>query len=394
MIALGLWQGLLNGMGWVLARVYDAIPNWGVTIIVLTVAIRLILLPLGIKQIRSMQHMQAIQPKVKAVQAKYKGNRQKQQEEVMKLYQEHGVSPFAGCWPMLLQFPILIAMYAAVRFPQYPVHIPRDSHLYKVVSAQIPEPTGNGQQVSLSDFPKGTTLKNGQYLVPKEPASGTDFLYMNLLCTALQAGNSSALVPSKFSVDGHKVVYQVDCGGAAGSRVPYYVFAFLMFGTTWYQQRQMQKASPPGATSQQQQAIMRMMPALFGVFGFIVPAGLVVYWTMANVWQIGQQYFMLKNRPTAEDLAARAGDQRKRGKKGFLASWAERAGQEQRRGASPGRSGKRKPGSGRPGPRKSAGGGDRGSGGGSGSRPKSVPPRKPGPGADGGSGNPKKRPKR
>ena len=75
MIALAPWQALLDALGWVVAQIYDFIPNYGVTIILLTVTIRLILLPLGIKQVRSMQHMQIVQPKIKQIQAKYKGNK-------------------------------------------------------------------------------------------------------------------------------------------------------------------------------------------------------------------------------------------------------------------------------------------------------------------------------
>jgi YidC/Oxa1 family membrane protein insertase len=127
MIALAPWQALLNALGWVVAQIYDFIPNYGVTIILLTVTIRLILLPLGIKQVRSMQHMQIVQPKIKQIQAKYKGNKTRQQEEIMKLYKEYGVNPFSGCWPVLLQFPILISMYSVLRWPQHPIHVPTDS---------------------------------------------------------------------------------------------------------------------------------------------------------------------------------------------------------------------------------------------------------------------------
>src|SRR4029453_15162116 len=144
MIALAPWQGLLNALGWVVAQIYDFIPNYGVTIILLTVTIRLILLPLGIKKVRSMQHMQIVQPKIKQIQAKYKGNKTRQQEEIMKLYKEYGVNPFSGCWPVLLQFPILIAMYSVVRWPQHPIHVPTDSGLHAAVSQQIPE-TLDGQ---------------------------------------------------------------------------------------------------------------------------------------------------------------------------------------------------------------------------------------------------------
>ena len=86
----------------------------------LTIVIKVVLLPLGVKQIKSMQAMQAIQPKVKELQKKYKGNKAKVQEETMKLYKEAGVNPLGGCLPLLLQFPILIAMYAVIRAPGAP----------------------------------------------------------------------------------------------------------------------------------------------------------------------------------------------------------------------------------------------------------------------------------
>jgi len=368
----GPWQGLLNGLGWVLAEIYEVIPSFGVTIIVLTVVIRVVLLPLGIKQVRSMQHMQIIQPKVKQIQQKYKANRQRQQEEIMKLYKEYGVNPFSGCWPVLLQFPILISMYSVLRFPQHPIHVPPETKLYEAVVAQIPPIQAT----------EGMTPADVRALVPAEPgpASGTSFLGMNLLCSATQAGNPDARLGDRVTVNGEAVdlEYPVNCGGDL-NRIPYYAFALLMFGTTYYQQRQMQKASPPGAASQQQQALLKILPIMFGVFGIFFPSGLVVYWTTSNLWQIGQQYYMLRTRPSAEALAAAADGKKGSEKRGLMSSMMERAEQErQRRGTSTGRpgSGTRKPGNPKP-----------GSGSGRGQ------PKKPGSGGDGG-GDPKKRPKR
>ncbi len=405
MLALGAWQALLDGLGWVVAQIYQLIPNYGVTIIVLTVLIRLVLLPLGIKQIRSMQHMQLIQPKIKQLQQKYKGNRTKQQEEIMKLYKEYGVNPFSGCWPVLLQFPILIAMYSVLRHPQQPPHVPEGTKLYSVIQQQVPERITSFDQIP---------TKPG-------PAGGTSFLGMNLLCSAQQAGNPAAEIGGRLSVTDPKtgkqvpVTYPVNCGNSVANRIPYYAFALLMFGTTYYQQRQMQNASPPGAASQQQQALLKVMPLMFGVFGIFFPAGLVIYWTTSNAWQIGQQFFMLKSRPTAETLASKAGDGSKPVKRGFFASMMERAQDERtRRDGTQGRPGTRKPGTGKPGspkPRNPRGRGSSGSGSGSsGSGPGSgsgssggsggpsgasggEPPKGPGSGGAGG-GSRKKRPKR
>ncbi|MDP4146744.1 MAG: membrane protein insertase YidC [Bacillota bacterium] len=95
--------------------VYSVFPNknisYGLTIILLTLLIKLVLLPLNIKQIKSTLMMSAIAPEIKKLQTKYKNDPQKQQQETMKLYKEKGVSPFGGCLPMLIQWPILVALY-------------------------------------------------------------------------------------------------------------------------------------------------------------------------------------------------------------------------------------------------------------------------------------------
>src|SRR5437762_536568 len=172
MIAIGVWQTLLDSIGWLLARIYDFIPNYGLSIIALTVLTRLVLLPLGIKQIRSMQNMQAIQPKVKAIQQKYKGNRQKQNEEVMKVYQEYGVNPLSGCWPMLLQLPILVTFYSVLRYPQSPPHLPAGSELRQIIDREI--------------APGDTPTPSGLQLVG-----------VNLMCSAQQAGHPVAMLKSR-----------------------------------------------------------------------------------------------------------------------------------------------------------------------------------------------------
>jgi YidC/Oxa1 family membrane protein insertase len=286
----GLFQGLLDGIGWILAKIYDAIPNYGVAIIILTILIRVVLLPLGIKQIKSMQAMQAIQPKVKELQKKYKGNKQKQQEETMKLYREAGVNPLGGCLPLLLQFPILISMYAVIRAPIV-VPVPPSGDL------------GPAYAIQNNHLPTDSALFHN--VVSHE---GTGFLAMNLQCSAAQAGTTVALndkegdpiVPGRpLEVDGAVVPgvtskASLDCGANPVAKLPYFVILALMIGSTFYQQRQMTRASPAGAQSQQQQMIMKVMPVMFGVLGYTFPAGLVVYWTTSNALQIGQQYALLR----------------------------------------------------------------------------------------------------
>ncbi|HXF56640.1 MAG TPA: YidC/Oxa1 family membrane protein insertase [Actinomycetota bacterium] len=261
------WQAVLDGLGAFLAFLYELVGNYGVAIILLTLAVRIALLPLGVKQIRSMQRLQELQPRIRALQQKYKGNRQKLNEEMMRLYREHDVNPLGGCLPMLAQIPVLIALFAVLQYPNGLTHIPH-SDANPVV---------------------GTPQDSQLYVDLVKQAPGSRFLGANLLCSAAQAGKQVSAPAGTAVPDAPR---RLDCGTGIPARIPYYALAGAMILTTYYQQRQMQRAQPGGG-QQQQQAIMRLMPLLFGFWGIIFPAGLVLYWTTTNVVQIVQQHFML-----------------------------------------------------------------------------------------------------
>ena len=268
MIAVAWFQAFLDGTGSIVSALYDLIPNYGLAIIVLTLLIRVLLLPLGIKQVRSQQAMAAVAPKVKEIQRKYKGNRQKMSEATMALYREHKVNPLSGCLPLLAQFPVLIALFAVLQYPQGLTHIPTDSKLYSAISS-----------------------------------GDTHFVGTNLVCSAAEAGNPRVVV----KIGDKESLPPKDCGDGIPVRAPYYLLGLAMVGTTFFQQRQMLKASPPGSNPQMQ-ALTKIMPIMFGVWGFIFPAGLVLYWTTTNAVQIGQQHFLLSRGPAVGVDADRSGD--------------------------------------------------------------------------------------
>jgi YidC/Oxa1 family membrane protein insertase len=108
-------EPLVLGFGWLLRALYSIIPNYGVAIILLTVLVRMVTMPLTNRQMRSMERMREVQPKVKALQEKYGDDRQKQSEEMMKFYRTEGVNPLGGCFPMLLQLPVFIGLFYALR---------------------------------------------------------------------------------------------------------------------------------------------------------------------------------------------------------------------------------------------------------------------------------------
>ncbi len=137
-----IFSQLILLLHWVLVTINDFLVGlglgyswtWGLAIIGLTIIVRLILFPLTWKQYKSAQQMQMIQPQIKELQKKYKSDRGKLQEETMKLYSEHRVNPFASCLPLLLQLPVFISLYAAIKglgplsAPQYQVSVQALNH--------------------------------------------------------------------------------------------------------------------------------------------------------------------------------------------------------------------------------------------------------------------------
>jgi len=100
---------------WLLRVTYSIVGNYGVAIIVITVLVRIVTLPIMMRQMKSMEKMRSLQPRMKELQEKYADDRQKQSEEMMKMYRETGVNPLASCFPMLLQFPVFIGLFYALQ---------------------------------------------------------------------------------------------------------------------------------------------------------------------------------------------------------------------------------------------------------------------------------------
>ena len=108
-------QPLIDAADWLLKGLHSAGFSWGMSIILMTVIIRLAIVPLTIKQIRSMNALRALQPQVKEIQAKYKGDRQAMNQAMMRFYQENKVNPFASCLPLLLQLPVFMSLFYLLR---------------------------------------------------------------------------------------------------------------------------------------------------------------------------------------------------------------------------------------------------------------------------------------
>jgi YidC/Oxa1 family membrane protein insertase len=112
-------QPLIDAADWLLLRLHDAGFSWGLSIILMTVIIRLAIVPLTIKQIRSMNALRALQPQVKVIQEKYKDDRQQMNQAMMRFYQENKVNPLASCLPLLLQLPVFMSLFYLLRGSEF-----------------------------------------------------------------------------------------------------------------------------------------------------------------------------------------------------------------------------------------------------------------------------------
>lgn len=234
---------LYEAIGWLLALIYGVVPNLGIAIIILTCLVMLALFPLTAKQARSMLAMQAVQPELKKLQAKYKGDRQKMVEEQQKLFKEHQVNPLGGCLPLLVQFPIFISLFRVLRDTYK--FVPVDSQLFAALC---------GSSATAAACKAAPGLPNH-----------LEFLGMDLTESALKATGGILTV------------------------APYFILVGLVVLAGVFQSRQSQRMQPPGGGNPQMMMIGRVLPIGFGVFSLWFPAGLVLYFLVSNTWRVGQQ---------------------------------------------------------------------------------------------------------
>jgi YidC/Oxa1 family membrane protein insertase len=264
-----------------LAGFYAVIPSYGVAIILLTITVRLVLLPLSIKQTRSMREMQLIQPEVKKLQAKNKGNRQKMNEELMALYKEHGVNPLGGCLPLLMQFPVLIGLFYVIRTPLAYMGYDRVADTAGAWEIDLEHATGFIGRIQDSSFAHGLDTMALKL---------NSFLGIRLDCTPSDAVGSKAsdAIPS------------ATCGDGFIDAIPYLLIVALIGFSTYYQSKQMQAtrgSTADNPQAQQMQMMTRIMPVMIMVFSYTFATGVGLYWLTTNVWTIGQQRLMLRAAP-------------------------------------------------------------------------------------------------
>jgi YidC/Oxa1 family membrane protein insertase len=229
----------------------DSSVTWVVSIVILTVIVRLLVFPLFVKQIRSQRSMTKLQPEIKALQEKYKGDRQGLGEATMKLYKEKGVNPISGCLPLILQAPVFIALYGTLR--------------------KLAPPAPGQNVVPVPGLTHDLVISGATSKVFGTPIAAG----FNRLPTGVTASMTSINTVTSIMI-------------------------LLMGASTFFSARQMmaranKQGTSVGMNTGQQKMMLYLMPAMLIAFGFIAafPLGVLIYMLTSNLWTFGQQHFVI-----------------------------------------------------------------------------------------------------
>ncbi|MGH1564371.1 membrane protein insertase YidC [Mumia sp. DW29H23] len=214
--------------------------TWAFSIIGLTITIRILLIPLFVKQIKASRNMQMLQPKIRELQKKYGHDRERMAQEQMKLFREANTNPFASCLPLILQMPIFFA-------------------LFRVING-----AASGTAHGVLTQAQADSIRDATFLGVQIASRFTDpNVHVKIVCAVL---------------------------------------VVLMTATTFLTQRQLMSKNMPkdaltGPYAQQQKLLLYVLPFVFAISGIAFPVGVLIYWTTSNAWTMGQQFYVIRNNP-------------------------------------------------------------------------------------------------
>lgn len=251
--------------------------NYGVALIFFTLIVRALLLPLSIKQQKSMAESQKIQPQLNLIRDKYKDDKQKLNEETMKLYKDSGVNPAGGCFPVLIQFPIIIGLYQAIIRPlTYMFRLSTEQ--IELVTAKVNEIlTAQGAEVIKSVGQFEIAVAQNLRLLPAEILESVGLLNVKLINFNF-LGLNLARTPSIHYLN---TLWLIPLFAALTTFLSTKISAARTGGE--------QAENSAASTMKTMNTIFPLMTAWFA---FSMPAGVGFYWILGNVIQIAQQLFL------------------------------------------------------------------------------------------------------
>ena len=272
---------LKDGVSWILIQFHQILSNilgmnpdsgwtWAFSIVGLVIVIRIALIPLFVKQIKAQRGLQLIQPQMKEIQKKYAGDKDKQSQEMMKLYKETGTNPLASCLPILLQAPIFFALFSVLQ---------------------------------------GVAQYN-----PTNP----DYVPPGVFAWDQYAGLAASMHDAQiFGVPLYATFMDADqTPNPMNTRILALIMIALMTTTTFITQRQLivKNSAPDNPMVRQQKILLYVFPVIFAVSGINFPIGVLIYWFTTNLWSMGQQFWVIRNNPQPGTPAFEALEARKAAK--------------------------------------------------------------------------------
>ncbi|MHB1988468.1 MAG: YidC/Oxa1 family membrane protein insertase [Acidimicrobiales bacterium] len=261
-----------NAFAWVLAAFFTFTHSYGLSIVLLTLAVMLVVFPLTRAGTRSMMRMQLLQPELLKIRNKHKTQpgmstedkqaaRVKLNEEMMALYRENGVNPTGGCLPMFIQFPIFIVLYDVIRGMTHEVTVGVGKHAHPVLQPQY--------------IPKHTELYH-------------------------------AVITSHGRLEsfGLNLTDSVRTPGPILHKIPYIVVILIAVVLQYISIWQITNRNPSAAQANpQMQAIQKFMPLIFVFLYIVLPAGVGVYFIVSSLFRVAQQEYMYKHDPKIVEIA-------------------------------------------------------------------------------------------
>ena len=271
---------LKDGVSWILVQFHalfsalgldpDSGWTWTFSIVGLVVVIRVLLIPLFVKQVKAQRNMQLIQPQMKEIQKKYAGDKERQSQEMMKLYRETGTNPLASCLPIILQAPIFFALFSVLQG-------------VAMYSPDNPDYTAPG------------VFAWDQYAGLAASMHDASIFGVPLYATFMDADQTP--IPT-------------------ATRILSIIMIALMTATTFFTQRQLivKNSAPDNPMVKQQKILLYVFPVIFAVSGINFPIGVLTYWFTTNLWSMGQQFWVIRNNPQPGTPAFEAKEARKEAK--------------------------------------------------------------------------------
>ncbi len=271
-MSLSFLDPLFQAVAWVIIQIHAGLSlvfpadsgwAWGLSIFALTALMRILIFPLFVKQIHASRKMQELNPQVQALRKKYKKDKQRLNQEMMKLYQEAGANPLSGCLPLVVQFPIFISLYNVLR----------------AISTTKPGQSKYGMSA-------------------------------DLIQSAQHAHIFGAAIPTTF--------VEAFSDKHVGAMIVAGLAVVISSTTTFFTMkssvgRSMQSMTADNPMMQSQKFLVYLSP-LFGLFGLTLPLGVLIYWVTTNSWTLAQSHYVYKKYPMATpDAAANGSDSAKAG---------------------------------------------------------------------------------